>query len=188
MLQAYRTLCGVYVGAQSPPVSTMSSRNDILALAHIRLGPTALEAFLQHAASLSRELCGVTVVKLPEPLGVFNPLATEAEQLCLALPRKVWAHCGPQYDPWWPCCPLMKTPVSSRTNFICTLGLLSKRGTHGLTKHTGAHKNVCRLLKQMVRTICPDLGWSSLTLTLDNRCKPHTDTGNWHGDSFALPP
>ena len=186
LLQAYRTLCGVYVGHQCPPVITMSSRNDILELAHRHLEPESYEAMVQYAASLDRHLNCDVVVDFPKPIGSLSPKATEAEQLawhCLAEGSgSIWASVRSV---------VAKLPFDRDTRrfskgFVCTLGLMAKRGAHGLTRHTGGHLNVCRLINQLVLAICPGLRWSSLTITLDNLCQPHTDMGNWPRGSVIM--
>ena len=186
LLQAYRTLCGVYVGHQCPPVITMFSRNDILELAYKHLEPESYEAMVQYAATLDRHLNCEVVVDFPKPVGSLSPKATEAEQLawhCLAEGSgSIWASVRSVV----PKLPFDRDTRKFSKGFICTLGLMAKRGTHGLTRQTGGHLNVCRLIDQLVLAICPGLRWSSLTITLDNLCQPHTDMGNWSGDSLAL--
>ena len=85
-----------------------------------------------------------------------------------------------------PLLPFDRDTRKSSQGFICTLGLLAKRGANGLARQTSGHPNVCRLLNQLVRAIYPGLCWSSLTITLDNKCQPHMDAGNWTGDSLAI--
>ena len=186
LLQAYRTLSGVYVGHQCPPVTTMSCRNDILTLAKQHLEPSSYAALSQYADMLSMKLSDAVVTEFPAPVGVHNAKASEAEQLA-------WHHLAEGSGSIWastrvvvPLLPFDRDTRKFSRGFICTLGLMAKRGTHGFTRHTGGHPNVCRLLNQFVRAIRPSLRWSSLTLTLDNTCQPHMDAGNWTGDSLAI--
>ena len=186
LLQAYRTLCGVYVGHQCPPVTTMSCRNDIMTLAKQHLEPSSYAALSQYADMLSMKLSDAVVTEFPVPVGDHNVKASEAEQLA-------WHHLAEGSGSIWastrmvvPLLPFDRDTRKFSRGFICTLGLMAKRGTHGLTRHTGGHPNVCRLLNQLVRAIRPSLRWSSLTLTLDNACQPHMDAGNWTGDSLAI--
>ena len=67
-----------------------------------------------------------------------------------------------------------------------TLGMFSKGGPRGLTRHTLQHVNVCRILNRMVSAVCPRLEWSSLTLTLNNKCSPHVDKANRSGQSLLI--
>ncbi|CAE7911822.1 unnamed protein product, partial [Symbiodinium necroappetens] len=186
LLQAYRTLCGVYVGHQCPPVITMFSRNDILELASKHLEPASYEVMVQYAATLDRHLNCDVVIDFPKPVGSLSPKATEAEQLAwhylVEGSGSIWASVRSVV----PKLPFDRDTRKFSKGFICTLGLMAKRGTHGLTRQTGGHPNVCRLINQLVLAVCPGLRWSSLTITLDNLCQPHTDMGNWLGDSLAL--
>ncbi|OLQ11034.1 hypothetical protein AK812_SmicGene5147 [Symbiodinium microadriaticum] len=186
LLQAYRTLCGVYVGHQCPPVTTMSCRNDIMLLAKQHLDPSSYTALSQYAAMLSTKLSDAVVVEFPLPVGTCNAKASEAEQLA-------WHHLAEGSGSIWssaravvPLLPFDRDTRKFSQGFICTLGLMAKRGAHGLTRHTSGHPNVCRLLNKLVHAIRPSLRWSSLTLTLDNTCQPHMDAGNWVGESMAI--
>ena len=186
LLQAYRTLCGVYVGHQCPPSTTMSSHNDILTLAKQHLDPSAMAVLSQYADMLSMKLSDDVVTDFPAPVGSLSPKATEAEQLA-------WHHLAEGSGSIWasaravvPLLPFDRDTRKFSQGFICTLGLMAKRGAHGLTRQTSGHLNVCKLLNQLVLAIRPSLCWSSLTITLDNKCQPHLDAGNWTGDSLAI--
>eukprot|EP00439_Symbiodinium_sp_Y106_P068277 s3490_g11.t1 len=69
LLAAYRKLSGTYVGAACPPVVTLASHNDLIALATEHLDAGCLDAFLIYAEQLCHTIRGNTLVDLPPPLG-----------------------------------------------------------------------------------------------------------------------
>ena len=144
------------------PVTTMSNRNDLLALAHERLDLSTFDALY--------------TCKPAATPGRLNSGATEAEQLA-------WHSLSEGTGSVWTSVRAVVALLAFEKDgrkfsdgFILILAMLSKCGAHGFTRHTHANANVCRLLNRMVRGVCPHLRWSSITPTLDNRCK-HLDMG-----------
>ena len=186
LLEAYRHLCSSDMSLCCPPDITLASRNDLIALAAATLSENCLEVFLSYAETLCRSLPGPEMVDLPPPVGDFEARAPAAEQLA-------WHYLQEGRGSLW-------TSVRAVTSLLnwegdgrsfaqgltLTLGMFSKGGLRGLTRHTKQHINVCRLFNRMIAAICPSLEWSSITLTLDNNCSPHVDKANRPGKSLLV--
>ena len=69
---------------------------------------------------------------------------------------------------------------------VLHLGLYVTGGIHGFYKHTRHFPNVCRVLNQLLLTVCPGHRWSAITIAADNRTSPHRDKWNHDGDSLLL--
>ncbi|CAE7891320.1 unnamed protein product [Symbiodinium microadriaticum] len=186
LLSALRSLSQAANCTRCPPAVTMASRNDLIALAHEKLDAASLETFLGYARSLGESFSTGTLVAFPPPVGDFCPEDPLAEQMA-------WHHLSESRGSVWS----SVRSVVSALNFsedaracasglIFTLGAYVIGGITGLTKHTGAHVNTCRLLNRMVKLVCPALQWSSLAVLIDNQCGPHHDKWNWRGLSLLI--
>ena len=186
LLSALRSLFQVANCTRFPPAVTMASRNDLIAMAHEKLDAASLETFLGYARSLGDSFSTGTLVTFPPPVGDFCPEDPLAEQLA-------WHHLSESRGSLWS----SVRSVVSALNFsedaracasglIFTLGAYVIGGITGLTRHTSAHVNTCRLLNRMVKLVCPALQWSSLAVLIDNQCAPHHDKWNWRGLSLLI--
>ena len=153
----------------------------LIALAHEKLDATSLEAFLGYAKSLGERFSEGSLVAFPPPVGDFNPNDPRAEQ-------PAWHHLSEGWGSIWSSVRAVVSALdfaddarACANGLIFTLGEYVIGGITGLTKHTGAHVNTCRLLNRMVKLVCPALQWSSLAVLIDNQCGPHHDRWNWRG-------
>ena len=186
LLSAFRRLACEAGHVSCPPAITMASRNDLIALARDKLDAPRMEAFIAYATALNGSLPGSVIVAFPPPVGDFSPCDPAAEQLA-------WQHLQEGQGSIWSSVREVVSALDFHEDgracadgLIFTLGAYVVGGITGLTRHTSAHVNVCRLLSRMVKLVCPGLQWTSLAVLIDNKCGPHHDRWNWRGLSLLI--
>ena len=186
LLQALRRFLGEEADTAFPPALTMSARNDIVAFARQRLSASSWPLFLDCVESLPSFMGTEDGEQLPPPMGCVHPEMAEAEELAWHTLNQGTGHLWTSVRATVSALPFEPDPRPHASGASFTLGLYGKRGIVGMSKHTHAFRNTCRLLNRMVYATYPGLRWASLMLGADNTVAPHTDKWNSDADSLLI--
>eukprot|EP00439_Symbiodinium_sp_Y106_P043523 s167_g5.t1 len=185
LLQALRRYLGEEADAGFPPALTMAARNDIVEFAQQRLSAPSWQLFLNYVEGLPMALGNDESIHLPPPVGCVHPEMAEAETLAWHYLSAGACHLWTAVRATVSALPFAPDPRPHASGVSFTLGLYGKGGFLGLSRHTQAFRNNCRLLNRMVYITYPGLRWASLMLGADNQVAPHID--KWNSDEDSLP-